>query len=124
LEFAKSAGADMTVNVRNYTDDEFLVQLKSNKSFSTITHAFECSGNEKAINLAIKALCPNGKLLCIGRGSKDNLNIQLNLASKKEIDIIGSFRYRNSYKKALELVESGQVTVRDMITHIVDIKDI
>lgn len=50
--------------------------------------------------------------------------VPLHLASDKEIDIIGSFRYRNSYKYALDLVESGKVNVRDMITHAVEFDDI
>ena len=63
-------------------------------------------------------------MMTIGRGGKDHLSIILHLASDKEIDIIGSFRYRNSYLKALELVETGKICVKDMITHIVDLKDI
>lgn len=35
----------------------------------------------------------------------------------KEIDVIGSFRYRNTYAKALELVASGRVEVAHLVTH-------
>ena len=54
-----------------------------------------------------------------GRSASDYQSIPLHLASDKEIDILGSFRYRGSYKKALELVETGKVNVMYMITHYV-----
>jgi L-idonate 5-dehydrogenase len=65
-----------------------------------------------------------GKVMTIGRGAKENQKVPLLAASSKEVDIIGSFRYRGAYKKALELVECGKVSVLDMITHEFDLKDI
>ena len=71
--------------------------------------AFECSGRAEGLNLCIKGTSPGGKILTIGRAPTDTINVAIHLASDKEIDILGSFRYKNSYKKALELVECGKV---------------
>ena len=60
---------------------------------------------------------PGGKILTIGRSPHPNQSIPIKLASEKEIDILGSFRYRGAYKAAMELIESGLVDVKDMITH-------
>jgi len=82
-----------------------------------ITHSIECSGHDGAISLCVKATNPGGKLLSIGRGHKDYQSIPLFEAADKEIDILGSFRYHGTYAKALELVASGQVKVKDLVSH-------
>lgn len=77
----------------------------------------ECSGSEAALTLAIRATTGGGTIASIGRSGKPTQDIPLFEAMDKEIDIIGSFRYRNTYAKALELVASGRVNVKDLVTH-------
>lgn len=89
-----------------------------------VTHGFECSGSDQAIQLLVKGVSQGGKIMTIGRGASENQSVPVHLASDKEIDIIGSFRYRNSYKYALDLLETGKVNVKDMITHSVEFEDI
>jgi L-iditol 2-dehydrogenase len=82
-----------------------------------ITHSIECSGAEPSINLAIRATDNGGKVLLIGRSAKPTQNVPLFDAADKEIDLIGSFRYRNTYPKALALIAAGKVDVKPLITH-------
>jgi len=82
-----------------------------------VTHSIECSGHDGAISLCIKATNPGGKLLSIGRGHADNQVIPLFEAADKEIDILGSFRYHGTYAKGLELVATGQVNLKHLVSH-------
>jgi len=82
-----------------------------------LNHYLTSSGAEAAIALAIRGTDRGGKVVSIGRSAKNNLSIPLFEAADNEIDIIGSFRYRGSYPKALALVASGIVNVKPLITH-------
>jgi len=69
------------------------------------------------LTLAIRATAPGGTIASIGRSGKPTQDLPLFEAMDKEIDFIGSFRYRNSYQKALELVSSGRLNVKPLVTH-------
>jgi len=111
LEVAKKMGADLVVLG---TSADVAEQLKA---FGSISQTFECSGAEPAITIAIRCTQQGGKIVSIGRSAKATQNIPLFEAADKEIDIIGSFRYCNTYPKALELVSSGQIKVLPLVTH-------
>jgi L-iditol 2-dehydrogenase len=111
LEVAKQLGADLVV-LANDPDVIEKVQV-----FGGITHTIECSGSEQALILAIRATSPGGKILSIGRSAKPMQNIPLFEAADKEIDILGSFRYHDTYPIALELISTGQINVKPLVTH-------
>jgi L-iditol 2-dehydrogenase len=111
LEVAKKLGAD-AVFLANAPD-----VVDKIRATCSITQAFECSGAESAITLAIRSTSPGGKLVSIGRSAKPYQSIPFFEAADKEIDIIGSFRYANTYQKALEIVGSGQINVKPLVTH-------
>jgi len=91
--------------------------VKKIEEMTSITQTLECSGSEAALTLAIRATGPGGTIASIGRSGKPTQDLPLFEAMDKEIDFIGSFRYRNSYGKALELVSTGQVNVKPLVTH-------
>jgi len=111
LELAKKIGANGTFKAN---DPDIVKKLQHEGG---ITHSFECSGVDAALSLCIKATSPGGKLLSIGRGHKDYQSIPLFEAADKEVDILGSFRYHGTYPKALELVATGQVNVKSLVSH-------
>ena len=76
----------------------------------------ECSGAESATTLCIYAARSGGTVVCIGMG-KPEVKIPLIDALIREVDIKGVFRYRGAYPIALDLVESGKVNVKQLVTH-------
>jgi len=76
------------------------------------------------LTLTIRATSPGGKIMSIGRGAKPFQNIPLFEAADKEIDLIGSFRYKDTYPGALELVSTGQVNVKPLVTHHFTLKEV
>jgi L-iditol 2-dehydrogenase len=64
----------------------------------------ECSGSEPALTLAIRATTGGGTIASIGRSGKPTQDLPLFEAMDKEIDIIGSFRYRNTYAKVRDCI--------------------
>jgi len=111
LEVARKLGASHALKAN---DSELLAKISA---CGPITQTLECSGSEAALTTAIRATTPGGTIVSIGRSSKPTQDLPLFEAMDKEIDLIGSFRYRNTYAKALELVASGKVDVKPLVTH-------
>jgi L-iditol 2-dehydrogenase len=82
-----------------------------------ISQTFECSGAESALTLAIRSTGQGGKIMSIGRSAKPFQNVPIFEAADKEIDLLGSFRYHDTYPQALELIASGQINVKPLVTH-------
>ncbi|NVM27446.1 MAG: NAD(P)-dependent alcohol dehydrogenase [Candidatus Helarchaeota archaeon] len=78
---------------------------------------FEASGATKAIQQALDVVKRGGKIIQIG--VPHDLTIPLPLAKivDNQIDILGSFRYANTYPVAISLLDKKQVNVKKLITH-------
>jgi len=117
LQVALKLGADAAFK----SDDPDI--FKKLAEFTPITQSLECSGADPAIVLCIRATSPGGKIVSIGRGAKPMQSIPLFEAADKEVDICGSFRYHDTYPAAMELIASGKINVKPLVTHHFDLKD-
>ncbi|KAI0435967.1 alcohol dehydrogenase GroES-like domain-containing protein [Xylaria telfairii] len=66
---------------------------------------FECTGVESCMHTAIYSTKPGGKIMIIGMGTPIQ-TIPISAASLKEVDLVGVFRYANTYPAAIELLGS------------------
>lgn len=111
LDKMKELGASCTVNTKNMDINE-LNDCFNNK-FNGI---FDTSCNENAINSAINQLQKRGKLIQVGVVS-EKINIDLHSLFLKEASIVTSFRYANTYKKCISLIENGLIDPKKLISH-------
>lgn len=77
---------------------------------------FECSGNETVAASVVTHLKPGGTVVHIGI-PLENLSWDLAAAIVKEARIESVFRYAHVYPKALDLMSSGKLNVKPLITH-------
>lgn len=78
---------------------------------------FECTGAEPCIQTAVYATRLGGKVMLVGMGTP-NVMLPLSAAACREVDLLGVFRYANTYPAALALLGSGALDgVEKMITH-------
>ena len=77
---------------------------------------FECSGNEKVAAAVVTHLRPGGTVVHIGI-PLENVSWDLAAAIVKEARIESVFRYAHVYPKALDLMISGKLNVKPLITH-------
>jgi L-iditol 2-dehydrogenase len=118
LNVAKSLGADAIV-----------VAGKDMSHLGQFDATIECSGAEPAIRTAIHSTRSGGVVVLVGLGPAE-IKLPIVDAAVREVDIrgnhlirfstimlLGIFRYANCYPKALELIASGKVNVKPLITH-------
>ncbi|ORX33925.1 putative xylitol dehydrogenase [Kockovaella imperatae] len=78
---------------------------------------FECTGVESCMQMATMAAAIGSKVLFVGMGTAQLL-LPTGTSILREVDLIGVFRYANTYPAALALLGSGQLgDVSKMITH-------
>ncbi|MEP5729715.1 MAG: L-idonate 5-dehydrogenase [Sulfitobacter sp.] len=117
IDLAQKSGADVTHNVLN--DPTALEAYSANKGHFDVL--FECTGVAAAVASAIPALRPGATLMQLGLGGDMTLPVQAMTA--KEIAFKGSFRFHAEFSKAVELMRTGRLDVKPLITHNVPLSD-
>lgn len=105
LKWAKEAGADRVVNTTRETlpDNEY-------------DFGYEASGADACYSLAAKCIRPGGRLAMIGMGPEIQKAPIVDYVCK-EITILPSFRYANTYPTALRLTADYKEKLMPLITH-------
>jgi len=118
LELAVKLGATAIINAKSDVVNEI-----GARSLGPIDITIECSGAEQAIRAAIKATKSGGVVVLVGLGPSE-ITLPIVDAAVREVDIRGVFRYANTYPKALELISSGKIDVKPLITHHFELKEV
>jgi len=114
---AKSAAAE--IFAASHPADEFI--LDEDEDGFDVT--FECTGKEVSMHTSLYATKPGGKVIMVGMGTPIQ-TLPLSVAHLREIDILGIFRYANTYATGIRLLCSQKrgaagsfPNLDDMVTH-------
>ncbi|KAF3036856.1 hypothetical protein E8E12_008192 [Didymella heteroderae] len=78
---------------------------------------FDCTGKEICMQAGLFATRPGGKLIMVGMGTPVQ-TLPMSASHLKEVDIIGIFRYANTYATGIKIISSGVLpSLENMITH-------
>ena len=81
---------------------------------------FECTGKEACMQTSLYATKPGGKVIMVGMGTPIQ-TVPLSAAHLREVDILGIFRYANTYQTGIRLLAGkGNMEIPsldDMVTH-------
>jgi len=117
LALAEQLGADVCLNHQaSATPAEVGEWLKASLPPYGPDIVIDCAGFQSTLQTGIRACVAGGKLVVVGLGG-ETATLPIASAACKEIDIVGSFRYCNTYPLCLKLMESKRVDVSPMITH-------
>lgn len=117
LTLARSVGATQTINVA--TSADALDTLASEGG--QVDVLFEASGNNAALQQALPALHAKGEIIQVGQGGQLSLPISVIVA--RELSIRGSFRFGVEFAQAVQLLASGTIDVKPLITHRIGFAD-
>ncbi|KAF2130897.1 GroES-like protein [Dothidotthia symphoricarpi CBS 119687] len=108
LEIAKEIAADIGKTKKG-----------SSGEIGEVDAVFECTGVPSCVQASIFAIRPGGKLLLIGMGTPIQ-TLPISAAALREVDILGVFRYANTYPIGIEVVSKKGVDYPDfskLVTH-------
>ncbi len=112
LELAESRGADATIDVRERGMAEAVAELTDGEGVDVVV---EASGAEPAIRSSIDAVRRGGTIVLIGLAQNAEIPLDTGEIIDNELDLFGSFRYRNTYPTAIELLADGAVDVEGIV---------
>ncbi|WFR99390.1 L-idonate 5-dehydrogenase [Rhizobium tumorigenes] len=117
LNLAQTIGADRTINVASNPQD--LSAYGVDKGYFDVM--FEASGNERAVRAGLEALAPRAVLVQLGLGG--DISLPQNMIVAKEIEIRGTFRFHEEFALAVDLINSGRVDLKPLLTAVFPIED-
>jgi len=79
--------------------------------------AFECAGTSGALDDALAAARPGGRVVLVGIPDDDRTAFTASIARRKGLTLALSRRMKHTYPRAIRLVQTGQVEVESLITH-------
>jgi L-iditol 2-dehydrogenase len=117
LEIARQMGADIGI-LSGRTESPYAVgdRIKSVLGPDGPSVVIDCAGFEATMQAAVRACSAGGKVVLVGMGD-EVMKLDMTHACTHEIDLVGSFRYANTYPLCLSLLEHKRVDVKPMITH-------
>jgi L-iditol 2-dehydrogenase len=113
VEAARHFGADEA----HLIDSSFSGQEAIMLSRHGLDVVFEAAGENTAVEMAVAAARPGGKVILVGIPSDDRTSLTASVARRKGLTLKLVHRMKLTYPRAIRLVESGKVDVRSLVTH-------
>jgi L-iditol 2-dehydrogenase len=115
LESAKRLGAD---DIVNFMDVEPIAAVRELTGGLGVDQVFECSGAPGTLTQAIRMVKKGGTVSLIGVAKDGEMeSVPYKYITHNEIAIFGSRANPNTSRRALAMMSSGTLNVRDFITH-------
>ena len=124
VQIAKSLGADGIYAIqKGQTPQQTAAEIiKVFKDQRRPDITIECSGAEASICTAVHTTMNGGCVVLVGVGPIE-VKVPTVIASTREIDLLGIFRYVNCYPAAISMISSGKINVKPLVTHRFHITD-
>ncbi|KAA9396586.1 NAD(P)-dependent alcohol dehydrogenase [Haloarcula sp. CBA1130] len=121
LAFAEERGADLTVNVTETDLHGAVAEYTDGIGADVVA---EASGAEPSIKSTIDVVRRGGTVVLVGLASEAEVPIDVLELIDNEVDVHGSFRYKNTYDAAIDLLANGEVDVEGIIDFQSGLEDI
>ena len=114
LDFARKFGAHVLINPEK---EDVVEKIMAHTAGRGVDVAFEASGADEPPQQALDITAPGGKMMWIGIPGEKPIPLDVHEARRKELEIKMVRRFCHDYPTAIDLVASGRVNVKSMITH-------
>jgi L-iditol 2-dehydrogenase len=114
LQAAQAHGATQCIKAKSGSEIPEVMAAADQRGVDV---AFEVAGDQEAVDTAFYTTYPGGKVILAGIPVDDRTTFQASIARRKGLTIKMVRRMKDTYPKAIELVSSGKVDVRSLVTH-------
>lgn len=114
LDAAKAFGATHVIPAAGGQESE---EVFTATDRGGVDIAFEAAGDNDAVETAIRATRPGKKVILIGIPDDDRTEFPASVARRKGLTIKIVRRMKNTYPRAIQLVQHGIVDLRSLVTH-------
>ena len=112
---AEKLGADFCVD---FTKEDPVQAVRALTGGLGVDEAFECSGAKGTFNQCVRMVRKGGRIALLGVATDDVMEeLPFKYIPHNEIAIFGSRANPNVSSKVLHLMSTGQLVVKDLITH-------
>jgi L-iditol 2-dehydrogenase len=115
LEAARRFGADLALTPDEVGDPGTLAERAGGNRYG-VHVAFEVAGTDDAVALAVKAARPGARVVLVGIPAEDRTSFPAGHARRKGLTILMSRRMKEVYPRAIDLVRSGRIDVRSVVS--------
>jgi L-iditol 2-dehydrogenase len=115
VEAARGCGADYAILAEGR--EETAQVRKSIGDRQSVDVAFEVAGEQDAVDAAIELAAPAARVILVGIPADDRTSFGASTARRKGLTIKLVRRMKNSYARAIQLVQGGAIEVRSLVTH-------
>ena len=123
LDAARTFGADLAVTPDEVGDPGTLAARAGGNPHG-VHVAFEVAGTDDAVELSVTAARPGARVVLVGIPSGDRTSFAAGNARRKGLTILLSRRMKEVYPRAIELVRSGRVDVRSVVSDTFALADV
>jgi L-iditol 2-dehydrogenase len=119
LELARKLGASVTINAEEAHPRDIIVELTNGQGADVV---MEVVGNAVALNTAINCVRRGGRIGLVGNLAAE-VPFPLQSVVTREITLYGSCSSAGDYPRAIELVASGAIRVKPLISAVAPLGD-
>ncbi len=120
LALGRKLGADITINV---TEENVIDRIKQITEGRGVDVGIEASGSTQALADTLKVTRKHGRVMVFGIYS-ENASLDMQDMHRRELTITGSSGCPWSMPRAIDLIATGKVQVKPMITHRVNLEEL
>jgi L-iditol 2-dehydrogenase len=114
LDAARSFGATHAIRAEAGQEN---AEIAAAAGRDGVDIAFEAAGDNSAVESAIGASRPGGKLILIGIPDDDRTAFSASVARRKGLTLKLVRRMKHTYPRAIRLIQNGVVDVTSLVTH-------
>ncbi|OQB23745.1 MAG: putative zinc-type alcohol dehydrogenase-like protein YjmD [Firmicutes bacterium ADurb.Bin182] len=120
LNNARKLGVKHTVCIPAQNAAERIREITNGRMAEVV---MEASGSNQAIRSCLDMVSYAGKIVLTG-WPKNETTLPTNIITTKELDVLGGRNSKNEFGEALELIDSGKVNVRAVLSKLINIDDV
>ena len=121
LDRADERGADATIDPREENLGDAVARHTGGEGVDVVV---EASGAESAIAGSLDAVRRGGTVVFVGLADEAEVPLDVLDIVDNELDVRGSFRYRNTYPAAIDLLADGEVDAAGIVDFEADLGDV